>query len=117
VADESAVIANAVRAYRFARERAKLARRVDGRECVRLLAEQWPEFYSANGPGGHVMFCGKSADEILEEWVQAHHPDNAVGRREWSRLCAIVIWRGEREDPPPTATKKRGGSRPPSHVG
>mgnify|MGYP003661159933 CR=1 FL=1 len=94
---EEEVLDAAISAYRLARERAKLARRLDGRECVKRLAKQWPESYSSNGPGGFVLFCGKSADEILEEWVKVRHPREPVGGREWSRLAAIVIWRGERE--------------------
>ena len=91
------VLTEAVHAYRLARKRAKLAKRMSGRKAVKLLAEEFPESYSNNGPGGYILFCGKSADEILEEWVKVRHPREPVGGREWQRLAGIVIWRGERE--------------------
>lgn len=97
-----------MRAYRLAKRRATLKKTAQGREAVRLLAQEFPESYSANGSRGFVQFSGESADEIIEKYLDAEEP----GGREWQRLASLVISTGEREDAMAQGKKKEGLSAP-----
>tara|TARA_R110000765_G_scaffold418708_1_gene522392 strand:- start:168 stop:470 length:303 start_codon:yes stop_codon:yes gene_type:complete len=94
VSDIAEVIDRAVRAYCLAKRRATLKKTAGGRDAVRLLAQEFPESYSANGSRGFVTFCGESADEIIEKYLDAEEHCGS----EWQRLASIVIARGEREE-------------------
>jgi hypothetical protein len=87
----------AVRAYRLARRRALMQNSVGGREAVKVLAVEFPEFYSSHGPGRSLVFTGESADDIIENYLQ----EEKRGGREWRRLATLVVYRGERAETTP----------------
>lgn len=96
-------IASAVRAYCLARRRAALQKKgMVGRKAAKQLADEFPQAYSSHGPASNLVFIGTSADDIIEDYVAAQaaksHREERRGGNEWARLCAIVIWRGGREE-------------------
>ena len=96
----ASVLAEAVRSYTLARRRGSLQKassnghRRIGREEIEDLAREFPEAYSMNGPGKNLTYIGRSADEILEDYLQ----DIGKPRRSklWFELAVIVVARGER---------------------
>tara|TARA_R110000787_G_scaffold107777_3_gene215915 strand:- start:272 stop:568 length:297 start_codon:yes stop_codon:yes gene_type:complete len=83
VAKRESVLAKAARAYTLAKKKSFLQRSVGGREEVRAFARDFPELYS-----------GKSADDILEDYLlDIGEPQNF---KLWGELAAVVIARGER---------------------
>tara|TARA_R110000787_G_scaffold40264_3_gene100245 strand:- start:705 stop:1031 length:327 start_codon:yes stop_codon:yes gene_type:complete len=91
-----AVLADAVRAYKLARIRGAMQKRAAGREEVEALAERFPEAYSSRGAGQNLAFCGRTADDILEDYLQGL--GEARGSKLWIELAGITIARGERVD-------------------
>ena len=83
VAKRESALAEAARAYTLAKKKSFLQRSVGGREEVRAFARDFPELYS-----------GKSADDILEDYLlDIGEPQNF---KLWGELAAVVIARGER---------------------
>ena len=90
------VLDKAVRAYVVARKRGVLQKSAIGREKIKDLAIDYPDFYELQGPEEYLAFIGTTADEIIE----AHVHDiggKTRGNKLWSHLACIVITRGERE--------------------
>ncbi len=65
-----------------------------GREEVRDLAREFPESYSLGSPERNLKFTGRTADSVLEDYLQGL--GEARCSRLWGELAAIVIARGER---------------------
>jgi uroporphyrinogen-III synthase len=91
----AAVLTAAVRAYSLARRRTALQKAgMAGRKAAKQLADEFPESYSAHGAAKNLVFTGKSADEIIEEYLQ----EEKRGSREWQRLAALVVYHGEKAE-------------------
>ena len=56
------------------------------------LARAFPGYYKRM-PNGHFFFIGKTADEVLEEYLTSRGYKR--GSVEWYHLAEIVIERGE----------------------
>jgi len=56
------------------------------------LVKKFPGYYKEM-PNGHCFFVGKTADEVLEEYLTARGFER--GSTEWYHLAEIVIERGE----------------------
>ena len=93
------VLAEAVRAYSLARRKASMQKSSVGREEVKTLALEFPEFYSSEGPSEYLIYSGRSADHILEGYLEdiGETQDSKRGRDLWSELVAIVMTRVERQ--------------------
>jgi len=94
------VLAEAVRAYRLARRKASMQKSAVGREKVKALALEFPEFYSSEGPSESLIYSGRSADNILEGYLRdiGETRNSKRGRDLWSELADIVITRGRRAE-------------------
>jgi|TARA_R110000824_G_scaffold366487_1_gene555141 hypothetical protein len=94
------VLAEAVRAYRLARRKASMQKSAVGREQVKALALEFPEFYSSEGPSEYLIYSGRSADNILEGYLRdiGETPNSKRERDLWSELAEIVMTRGERAE-------------------
>ena len=93
------VLDEAVRAYRLARQRGTMQKSVEGRNSVKDLAKDYPEFYTW-GPEKNLIFkTGMSADEVLEDYLQKIGEKRCSKR--WYRLAGVVVARGGREENDP----------------
>ena len=91
----AAVLAVAVRSYSLARRRSALQKTgIAGRKAAKKLAVEFPESYSARGPAKNIVYIGKSADEVIEDYLQSEKR----GGREWRRWAALVVYHGERAE-------------------
>ena len=91
----AAVLAVAVRSYSLARRRSALQKKgLAGRKAAKLLADEFPQDYSTRGPAKNIVYIGKSADEVIEDYLQSEKR----GGREWRRWAALVIYHGERAE-------------------
>jgi hypothetical protein len=65
---------------------------IAGRKAAKQLANEFPESYSAQGPARNLVFTGRSADDIIEDYLQ----EEKRGSPEWQRLAALVVYHGGR---------------------
>ena len=90
------VLDEAVRSYVMAKRRAYIQRTSAGRDIARDLATDYPDYYELGAPGDNLRFVGKSADEIIEDYLKLLGQDRSS--RLWYSFSQIVVKRGESEN-------------------
>ena len=93
ISDVDSVLDEAVRSYRIVRKLRNLRREPSTDYTANHLAEDYPDHYKFFGSHRNIRFIGKSAGEILEDFlIELGYPR---GSDLWFSLAHIVVERGE----------------------
>lgn len=98
LSDVDSILDEAVLSYCIVRKLRLLKRTPSGasdRKLAESLVDDYPDHYTLQYPKRHVRFVGKSAGDILEDYLRELGYE--AGSDLWFSLAQIVIERGELE--------------------